>query len=242
MRHPREPQMNPLATALYNLRRRLFGRYVLEDPRPKAKASPYTFFLPAPVEIDALRPGDLAKLVIVSVPRSLNWSGERMWVRVSEITPQGMKGTLENDPCDFPQLPRGSEVRFERHHIIDLLYEDPARAPDIEPPREYFERCLVDDCVLNGQVPVGGLWREEPQEGDGDAHYPDSGWRIRGALRHPTDEDIHAREMSYIALGAVLNRDDSWLHLIDAPVGSAFVRDFSTREYLLDLGELKLEP
>ncbi|WP_294260458.1 DUF2185 domain-containing protein [uncultured Sphingomonas sp.] len=27
-----------------------------------------------------------------------------------------------------------------------------------------------------------------------------------------------------MALGKVLNRDDRWLHLIDAPIGSAFQR------------------
>jgi hypothetical protein len=39
------------------------------------------------------------------------------------------------------------------------------------------------------------------------------------------------RGAAYVALGAVLNRDDSWLELIDAPIGSAFMRDFETGAY-----------
>lgn len=61
------------------------------------------------------------------------------------------------------------------------------------------------------------------REGD---KFPDSGWRVIGDLRNVSEEDIAERKLAYVAIGAVLNRDDSWLHLVDAPVGSAFERDF----------------
>lgn len=58
--------------------------------------------------------------------------------------------------------------------------------------------------------------------------YPDSGWRIRADWRGLTDDQHEARDAEYIALGKVLNVDDSWLHLIDAPTGARFIRDWET--------------
>jgi len=212
--------------------RALIGRYEIDDPRPIAKEAPYTFFLPERAELEALRPGDLVRLTFRSVPTSAQWDAERMWVRVSKIEAEGMTGTLENDPCDMPQLKLGAEVFFEPYHVLAIRFE---KIENRQIPaciaREYWERCLVDDCVLYEGVPVSFLYREEPDmtaEGD---EFPDSGWRIRGDYRGLSDEEIDARKLSYVALGAVLNRDDSWLHLIAAPVGSAFHRDFATGKY-----------
>ncbi len=79
---------------------------------------------------------------------------------------------------------------------------------------------MVDGCILAGE-PLDYLYCEEPdmtRQGD---RYPDSGWRIRAA---PDAIERDESGPEYIALGRVLNQDDRWLHLIDAPVGSAFQR------------------
>ena len=38
--------------------------------------------------------------------------------------------------------------------------------------------------------------------------------------------------MSYVAIGLVLNADDTWLHLIDEPVGSKYIKDFDRDEFV----------
>jgi hypothetical protein len=225
--------MGALGGKLYDLRRQLFGRYVLDDPRPIAASAPYTYFLPPLAEVHALRAGDLAQLTFRSIPSGRKYDAERMWVRVSKVSPGAFEGTLESDPSDMPQLAHGRRVPFQAHHVIDLIFEGDEPELEARPPRrEYWDRCLVDDCVLNGERPVGYVYREEPVLGEPDDKYPDSGWRIRGDLRDQPQEEIEARTCSYVALGPVLNQDDSWLHLIDEPIGSAFDRDFENGGYV----------
>jgi hypothetical protein len=203
--------------------------YTLSDPRPEAAQSPYTFFLPTADELSAVSKGDHVKLIFKH--QGEQWDAERMWVLVTEAQPNGLKGTLDNEPEEAP-LSLGDEICFERHHIIQIQWADPSSAPPESDHREYWERCMVDDCVLDGSRPVEYLYREDPdmtQEGD---RYPDSGWRIRGQQGDESDEAMDERGGDYVALGAVLNRDDSWLHMIDAPVGARFMRSFQTGEYL----------
>src|SRR3546814_13282525 len=91
--------------------------------------------------------------------------------------------------------------------------------------------CLAA-CPLRSPEPVEFIYREEPDmQQDGDT-YPDSGWRIRGRQGSASDADMEARKSSYVALGAVLNRDDRWRRWIDAPVGTALVRDFDRNIYV----------
>lgn len=218
-----------LPKQVYDLYLRYFGRYTLEDPRPIAKSAPYTFYLPSESDLTKLQPGDLVKLIFCSHPEAKNWNAERMWVEIKEINSNGISGILDNEPSDMPQLKAGAQVQFQSFNIVDII--PVTEGEDAKPERQYWERCLVDDCVLNDNTPVHFLYREDPDTPEGDK-FPDSGWRIRGDYRGLTDEQIDARKMSYIALGKVLNADDSWLHLIDEPVGSGFIRDFATNIYL----------
>ena len=63
------------------------------------------------------------------------------------------------------------------------------------------------------------------KEGD---RFPDSGWRIRADARGKSAEDFDSDEIAYVAIGAVLNKDDSWLQLIDEPMGARFEKDLET--------------
>lgn len=211
-----------------------FGKYRIEDPRPIAAGAPYTFYLPSENELLSVAPGDLVKIIFESIPPSAEWGAERMWVIVTGVDGDELTGTLDNEPADIPQLKPGDVVQFQRGHIIDIDWADDRAVPPPAAParREYWDRCFVDDQILDGRLKVEYLYREEPdplEEGD---TYPDSGWRFRCDTRGLTDAEYDNPSFSYIALGKVLNGDDSWLHLIDAPVGSAFLRDWSTGEFV----------
>lgn len=222
-----------VADWLHRQRRRLFGRHVVLDPRAVAEDAPYTYFLPSENELLALAPGDLAKITIRSVPPSRAWDAERMWVEIVEASGEELIGRLDNEPSDMPQLHHGARITFRRSDVIDLIWNDDRTVPPPPPSprRDYWDRCLVDDCVLSGEASVHYLYREEPEDAQEDDSYADSGWRIRGDYRDVPDEELDAREVHYVALGAVLNHDDSWLDLIDAPVGSAFLRNWQTGSF-----------
>jgi len=207
--------------------------YDLVDPRSIAESAPYTFFLPNAAEMAAVGRGDLVKLTFEYPPPTEKWAAERMWVTVEQVGVEGIVGSLDNHP-DEPtsKLKAGDLITFQRHHILAIMWDNPAAAPLPTDRRQYWERCIVDQCVLDGEEPVEFLWRDHPEPvSDGD-RYPDSGWCIRGRAGDASLDELNARKKAYVALGAVLNRDDSWIAWIDAPVGTTLVRDFATGRYI----------
>lgn len=207
--------------------------YYIEDPRPIAAEAPYTFFRPSAEEVAAIGPDDLVKLLFQYTHETETWAAERMWVRVQQVDADHLSGTLANQP-DEPTSPLALDdvIAFKRHHVLAIVWDKPEEAPPQPAYREYWERCLVDDCVLEGQEPVEYLYRDEPDMAQKEDKFPDSGWRIRGRQGNATDADMEERKFSYVALGAVLNRDDSWLPFIDEPVGAAFMRNIETGVYI----------
>lgn len=200
------------------------------DPRPIAASAPYTFFLPDLELLRAIAEGDHVQAVIRAVPPSEMYDAERMWVRINSIEADWLEGDLDSEPLDMPNLPRGSTIRLPLSHVINVIINDPRRAAalTIKPKqRSYWDRCLVDQAILDGELTVEYIYREAAdltKEGD---RFPDSGWRIRGDTRGSLRDQIGSREVAYVALGAVLNRDDSWLHLIDEPTGARFEKDYA---------------
>jgi hypothetical protein len=202
----------------------------LRDGDAAAAESPYTFFIPLREERVQVAVGDLVKLGFEYDWDTQDYAGERMWVEVTEKAGLTLTGTLANEPWE-KGLERGMEVAFGVENILDIEWAKPDQHPPFHKHQSYWSRCLVDECVIDGIAPIGYLYREEPDMRGEEDQYPDSGWRIRGQLDHPVADAPDDRKISYLALGAVLNRDDSIIDLLDAPVGSAFARDFATGLY-----------
>lgn len=218
------------------LYRKRFGRYEIEDPRPIYDKSPYTFFLPSDDRISSVELGDLVKIIFRGLPVSKEYGAERMWVKITSIHGSNLIGTLDNDPIDIPQLKCGDEVQFEFFHIIDYQWKNSDKEQQFkkEVSKQKWDRCLVDSCVIDRNIPVAFLYREKPDMTNEEDKHPDSGWRIRGDVAKMTDKEYENEKSEYIALGKVLNVDDSWLHLIDEPTGSRFFKNKETGRFEVD--------
>ena len=209
-----------------------FGKYTIDDPRPIAEDAPYTFYIPSASKLESIEIGDEVQVIFRSVP-IYSYGGERMWVRLDKIEGENLSGLLSNEPEDMPQLKKGTRIDFFRWQIIDIVWQDPEKTKKLtqEPEKQVWDRCMVDQEVLNGTARVGYLYREEPDLGEEGDKYPDSGWRIRADVRDLTDEENENPTPAYIAMGKVLNEDDSWLHLIGSEIGSRFLRNPQTDKF-----------
>ena len=204
--------------------------FELRDADDAAAESPYTFFIPNREERVAVDVGDFVKLGFEYLWEIEEYGGERMWVKVTSKRGLRYAGVLNNDPCE-KGLEIGLELEFGIEHVLDIDWANPENHPPRVPHRTYYERCLVDDCVVEDGVRVEYLYREQPDMGEESDAYPDSGWRIRGEQGEQSDVEFENRSASHLALGVVLNRDDSFLHLLDEPEGAAFMRNFETCGY-----------
>lgn len=204
--------------------------FTLRDADEAAAEAPYTFFVPLREERVAAMPGDLVKLCFEYEWETQDYGGERMWVTVTGKSGLSFVGTLANEPFE-KGLELGLELGFGIEHILAIEWADPSAHSPLHVYPTWWERCLVDACVDEEGVPVEYIYREEPDITEDGDPYPDSGWRIRAREDDPRVGPMDERKVEYIALGRVLNRDDSFRDLLDAPVGSAFMRNFLTGRY-----------
>lgn len=210
--------------------------YKLLDPRINAAEAPYTFFLPGKDELAAVAVGDCVQLMFEHVPSGRKWGVERMWVIIENGDGAHLRGRLASEPLEpTASVQTGDTVRFERSDVIAISWADTSKPSAPRTVREYWDYCLVDECVLDGSEPVEFIYREAPNTDRNGDKYSDSGWRIRGRIGKSTDNEVEARRARYVALGVVLNRDDSWLHLIDGPVGARYMRDFNRGVYVAEV-------
>ena len=193
----------------------------LIDPRSIQAENPYTFFVPSDAEKNALEDGDLVKLMFECLDPD-GGSIERMWVIFSERDENGCRGQLDNEPLEIEGLSQGDQVHFEDFHIVGVW---DTKVDIVDDEDRYFARCHVDQRIIDGNANVGRLERRKPKWfwwwQRKYQRYADTGWHIF-AEDDPTQSKT---KMSYLAIGVVLNKEDSFLRLLNSPVGTRLVRD-----------------
>jgi hypothetical protein len=197
----------------------------LDDPTDIALANKYTFYMPSPQVLAQVAVGEVVKMIFRGEGAdSDDVHVERMWVIVDVVHPGGrFEGRLDNDPYYISGLLAGDPVSFEARHIIDTAHQDPHNFT-----AKFVKRAFVTHRILRNRQPICFLYREAPDDEQ------DSGWRFTAG--DETDEYMDdANNISYVSLGAVLSKDDSVLHLLDAPEGSAFKRDEASGGFVPNL-------
>jgi hypothetical protein len=197
------------------------------DVQAHAETCKYTFFRPSPTLLGKVSTGDLIKVWFQYRAKPWHQScGERMWVRVTGRDGDEVTGELDNIPTDIIGLRLGSPLQFEVKNILSAEYAD----PEGDPTTPYWPRCYTTQGILDG-LPVDYVSRSKPLPKTAKNKYPDSGWQVfaEGESGPSVHEQGHAR---YVALGAVLNRDDRWVHLLEEPPGSRFEWDDVKLEFV----------
>lgn len=189
--------------------------WYLDDADEIAREHKYTFYKPSAEVMAKVAPGETVKLIFAFESDEPDAPGaERMWVIVDEVLGDGcFKGRLNNEPRYIRDLKLDAPVAFEARHVINTEHDD-----DDNIVERYIKRCFVTNRVLYDGFRVAYLYREEPDEAD------DSGWRITSNTESEEYMD-DAENIAYVSLGAVLSRDDSFIDLLDQPVGSGFAWD-----------------
>lgn len=200
----------------------LMPSWKLENADETAAAHKYTFFKSPRETIALVKPGEVVKLIFVfesedpEAPRA-----ERMWVLVDSIDPNGkFVGRLNNQPSWISDLKLDDQVTFDASNIINTEHDD-----DDNLVERYIKRCFVTNRILKDGARVGYLYREVPD------NERDSGWRF--TANDESDEYMEdSSNSAFVSIGAVLSKDDSFIHLLDSPEGSSFAFDVRTQTFV----------
>jgi uncharacterized protein YegJ (DUF2314 family) len=79
--------------------------------------NPDTFEIPTEADKAAVTVNDYVKLIF----QQSGAMSERMWVLVTAVDGDKLRGTLDNDPINIVSLSHGDEVLFGTEHIVAVL-------------------------------------------------------------------------------------------------------------------------
>ncbi|MGI8757217.1 MAG: immunity protein Imm33 domain-containing protein [Acidimicrobiales bacterium] len=182
----------------------------LLDAEAQHEAFPDTFPIPTKAERQALRTGDMVKLVfVVDPPPPSGPNAERMWIEVRSAHRDGSyEGWLTNQPVVVTSLEPSALVGFEACHVAGIALRTEEVSFDVH------LKAVVSERVLEVDRPPGWAGYDEPLDGI------DSGWTIT-AGDEPADyfgadgsEHTDARE-----LGELVQRFPALVEVFQASEG-----------------------
>lgn len=140
----------------------------LLDAEAQYDTFPDTFPIPGLDERQALRTGDMVKLVFVLDPAPASGpNAERMWVEVRSARSDGsFDGWLTNQPVVITSLEPSTLVAFEPRHVAGIALRREEVSFDVE------RNAVVSLRALDAAGPPGWAGRDEPVDSG------DSGWSI----------------------------------------------------------------
>lgn len=93
----------------------------LLDAQAMHLVNPLSFEVPSQAELREVEPGWYVKLGFPTGDRNIKI--ERMWVLVTERTPTGGRGELNNDPV-LCNLECGTIIEYEDRHVLSIMRGD----------------------------------------------------------------------------------------------------------------------
>ncbi|EGC29302.1 hypothetical protein DICPUDRAFT_99877 [Dictyostelium purpureum] len=208
--------------------------YIIENALEKAENYKYTFSIPSRQQILNLEKGDVVKLMFTE-----NQDTERMWLSIEEIrkgendqSPINFTGKLDNQPYNIKSISLGSRIDFKDYHII-AIYDKPNEF--VHPSLAHLparimamtgKLCYVSKEYFNNEdKTLGYIYRENPVSSS------DSGWRFTSG-DEPDGYMQIKRNTQPVRITAILNRDDSFVGLLNSPINSHFVFDSEEKQWL----------
>lgn len=194
----------------------------LDNARDIAKENPYTFYVPSDELIKMLKVGHAVRLIFVNDARTETdtMRAERMWVEITHIDGNDFIGKLDNKPYENKHLNLGDEIHFKDYHIMDF-YDNDLTDP-VPSLAQYWDRCWTTSAIIDKTAPIGYICRTSPC--DDKNGNKDSGWQILSGdetQEYMDDPDT----IQCVALGVLLNIDDSFIHLLSSYIGTAFEKN-----------------
>ncbi|CAN5793461.1 DUF2185 domain-containing protein [soil metagenome] len=169
----------------------------LLDAEAQHDAFPDTFPIPSRAERDALRTGDMVKLVFVlDPPPASGPNAERMWVEVRSAQPDGsFDGWLTNQPVVITTLEPSALVAFEARHVAGIALRKEEVSFDVK------LRAVVSKRALKLHGPPGWAGFDTPLDDT------DSGWSVTAGDEAADYFEADAGEVTQIVrLGELVQR------------------------------------
>lgn len=182
----------------------------LLDAEAQHQAYPDTFPIPSTAERDALRTGDMVKLVFVlDPPPTSGPNAERMWVEVSTAQEDGTyEGWLTNRPVVVTSLEPSAMIAFGPRHVAGIALRKEEVTFDVA------LRAVVSTRVRDVPGPPGWAGFDEPLDPT------DSGWSITAGDEPEDffagDDGAHTEAMS---LGELVQRFPALVEVFQAGEG-----------------------